>query len=54
MLPECQTLEQLADAMASVREEVPPTRQRLDELCFDFGGLGRRAEHVSVWRVLAR
>ena len=52
MLPEWLTPEQLADTMASVREEVPPTRQRLDEFCFDFGGLGRRAEHVR--RVQAR
>ena len=46
IMPDHLSPERLAESVISALHDQPPTRQRLQELGFDFGGLQRIKEHV--------
>jgi predicted glycosyltransferase len=50
--PDALTPERLAESLVSALHDSPPTKQRLHELGFDFGGLQRINDHVM--RLLGR
>jgi len=46
LYPDQLSPETLAESIVAALHDQPPTRKRLQELGFDFGGLGRIREHV--------